>query len=62
MDVWKSFVSSRRFWLTIGTVVFSLCGEKLGLTEQQIQEIALLVGAYVVGESLRSSKVGKSNA
>jgi hypothetical protein len=57
-DFLQSFIKSRRFWLMIGGVAVAVFKEQLGLplTDQQITEIVLLIGSWIVGESLRSSQ------
>jgi hypothetical protein len=57
-DILQSFVKSRRFWLLIGGVAVAVFKDQLGLplTDQQITEIVLLIGSWIVGESLRSSQ------
>lgn len=57
-DIFQSFIKSRRFWLMIGGVAVAVFKDQLGLplTEEQIQEMVLLIGAWIVGESLRSSQ------
>ena len=42
--------NSRRFWVSIAGVVFVL-----GITQDQVNQIVLLGGAWVVGDSLRAS-------
>ena len=47
---------SRRFWLAIGGVVFTLFdGLGLGFTHDQINHLVMLGGAWIVGDSLRQS-------
>ena len=48
---------SKRFWATVGTLAFVVLQDRfeLGLTEEQIQNIALAIGAWIVGDSLRST-------
>jgi len=51
-----SLFHSRRFWIACGGVVFTLFdGLGLGLTHDQIQHLVLLGGAWIVGDSLRST-------
>jgi len=48
--------NSRRFWVSIAGVVFVLFdGLGLGITQDQVNQIVLLGGAWVVGDSLRAS-------
>ena len=47
---------SRRFWLSIGGVVFvALDGLGLGLSAEQVHHIVMLGGAWIVGDSLRAA-------
>ncbi len=57
-DILQSFFKSRRFWLMVGGVAVAVLKDRLGLplTEEQINEIVMLIGAWIVGESLRSSQ------
>lgn len=55
-DAINSFVKSRRFWLAVSCVAVALLKDKLPLTEEQIQNIVLTIGAWIIGESLRSSQ------
>jgi hypothetical protein len=52
-----SLVKSRRFWIAVSAIAVVLLKDKLPINEQQMQDIILAVGAWIVGESLRSSKV-----
>jgi len=52
-----SLIKSRRFWIAVSAIAVVLLKDKLPIDEQQIQDIILAVGAWIVGESLRSSKV-----
>ena len=52
----KSMIHSRRFWVAIGGVVFVVFdGLNLGLTQDQVNHVVMLGGAWIVGDSLRSS-------
>jgi hypothetical protein len=47
---------SRRFWLAVGGVVFTLAdGLGLGISPEQVNHLILLGGAWIVGDSLRST-------
>jgi hypothetical protein len=50
-ELWKS----KRFWLTIASVAVVVLKDKLpiGLSDEQIQQIVLAIGAWIVGDSLR---------
>jgi len=54
----QSLLKSRRFWLAISGVVVAV-SQDLGLTTlsaDQIQNICLMLGSLVLGESIRSSE------
>lgn len=44
---------SKRFWLTAAAVAVVVLRDKTGLSDQQITELVLAVGAWVVGDSIR---------
>lgn len=53
----NDLLKSRRFWVSVGTIAAVVLRDRLNipLDEQQITDIAILIGSWVVGESLRSS-------
>lgn len=53
----KDLFRSRRFWVSVGGIAAIVLRERLGLpfTEEQITDLAILIGSWVIGESLRSS-------
>ena len=55
----NDLLKSRRFWVSVGGLAAVLLRDRLNLpfTDEQITDIALLIGAWVVGESLRSSSL-----
>ena len=56
VDNIASLLHSRRFWIALGGVVFTLFdGLGLGVTHDQINHLVLLGGAWIVGDSLRST-------
>jgi len=46
-------LKSKRFWAAAAVVAVVILKDKTPLTEQQIQELVLAVGAWIVGESIR---------
>lgn len=46
---------SKRFWLTVASVIAVAVKDYLPLTEEQIQNIVLAIGAWVIGDSLRAT-------
>ena len=57
VDKIKNLMVSRRFWVAIGGVVLCVFNDGLGLNldSVQVNHIVLLGGAWIVGDSLRSS-------
>lgn len=55
----NALLSSRRFWITLVTMAAGLLANFSGfeLTHEQIQTIAMTVGAWVVGDSWRVTAV-----
>ncbi len=53
----QDLLKSRRFWVSVGAIAAVVLKDKLGLplSEEQITDLAVLIGSWVVGESLRSS-------
>jgi len=62
-DFLKNWLRGRRFWLTVATVALVPLRDKfnLPLTDEQLVAIALAVGQFVIGESLRSSNLKASS-
>lgn len=54
-DVVKTLLKSRRFWAAAAAVAVKVFEDRLPLTPEQITDIVMLVGAWIVGESIRSS-------
>lgn len=52
---------SKRFWLTVASVVAVAAKDYLPLTEDQIQQIVLAIGAWIIGDSLRSTNPTKTS-
>lgn len=48
---------SKRFWASVASVAIVLLKDKipLGLTDEQLTQIVMAVGAWIVGDSLRST-------
>jgi hypothetical protein len=53
-----SLFRSRRLWIAAAGVAVVILKETMAipLTEEQITQVVLLVGSWIVGESLRSSE------
>tara|TARA_R110002020_G_scaffold217969_2_gene425764 strand:+ start:966 stop:1142 length:177 start_codon:yes stop_codon:yes gene_type:complete len=53
----KTLVNSRRFWVAVGGVVFVVTdGVGLPLTAENINHVVLIAGAWIVGDSLRTTE------
>jgi hypothetical protein len=46
-------VKSKRFWAAAATIAVVVLKDRLPLTEDQIQELVWVVGAWIVGDSVR---------
>lgn len=51
----QELLKSKRFWLAVGSAAAVIAKDYIALTEQQIQEIILVVAAWIVGDSLRQT-------
>ena len=58
----QDLLKSRRFWISVGAIAAVVLKDRLGLplSEEQITDLAILIGSWVVGESLRSSSAKAS--
>lgn len=58
LDKLKQLTKSRRFWVTISTVIVVVSKEAgiANLDPDQVQNIVILAATWVLGESLRSSE------
>jgi hypothetical protein len=61
-NVIQSLIRSRRFWAAVASIAVVVFKDKLPLDEDQITTIIMAVGAWIVGESLRSSNEQKTAA
>lgn len=54
----QSLIKSRRFWAAMASLAVVLLRDKLPfpVSEEQITNAVLAIGAWIVGESLRSSR------
>ncbi len=48
-------LQSKRFWLSVASVVAIAIKDYLPLTDEQVQQIVLAIGAWIIGDSLRST-------
>lgn len=51
----KMLLRSKRFWLAVGSAVAVALQGVIPLSEQQIQELVLVVAAWIIGDSLRAT-------
>ena len=51
----QNLIQSKRFWAAVASVVAVAVGDNLPFSEQQISEIIMVVAAWIVGDSLRST-------
>ncbi len=60
MSVFQSLIKSRRFWVAIAGLVVAVGRDQIPIlqsfTDEQITQAVLVLGAWIVGESLRSSE------
>lgn len=54
----KALAESRRFWAVVGTALFTLLHDAIGISvdEATVQTLILAIGAWVVGDSLRTTE------
>ena len=46
-------LKSKRFWLSAAAIAVILLQDRTGLSAEQITNVVLAIGAWVVGDSLR---------
>lgn len=51
----KALFQSRRFWLSLTAVIAIVFNEAFGIPESQVMEIATIVIAWVIGDSIRAT-------
>ena len=53
----NALVRSRRFWLMVSSILFVASNEilSLELSEDQVTNVVLALGAWIVGDSLRET-------
>lgn len=49
----QELFKSKRFWLAAASVAVVIFRDKVPLTDDQISQLVLAVGAWIVGESIR---------
>lgn len=54
MNKVQALFMSRRFWMAVaGVAIVTQDGLGLGLTEEQIRNLAIVGGSWIVGDSIR---------
>jgi hypothetical protein len=46
-------VKSKRFWASVGTIAVVVFKDRVPLSEDQIQQLVWVIGAWIVGDSVR---------
>jgi hypothetical protein len=49
----QDLLKSKRFWAEAAVVVVIVLKDRVPLSEDQIQQLVLAVGAWIVGDSIR---------
>jgi len=55
-DKLTSLVKSRRFWISVAGVAAVVLNETFGISDQEVFEVAGIVIAWVIGDSLRKTQ------
>lgn len=51
---------SKRFWAAVASVAAVALKDKLPINEEQLTQIIYVIGAWIVGDSLRSTDLKKT--
>lgn len=51
----KDLFKSKRFWLAVGSAIAVALKDYLPLSEEQVQQIVMVIGAWIIGDSLRQT-------
>lgn len=46
---------SKRFWMSLASIAIALLQDRIPLTPEQIETVVLLIGSWVVGDSLKAT-------
>jgi hypothetical protein len=49
----QNLIKSKRFWAAVSSVIVVLAADRLPFTEQQINDIVMVIAVWIVGDSLR---------
>ena len=60
-EIFNSLIKSRRFWAAVASIAVVVLKDRLPIPEEQITNIVLAIGAWIVGESLRSSQAAEKS-
>ena len=50
---WMDLLKSRRFWAAVAALVAVVCKDTLGIPEDTVREMVLVIVAIIVGDSVR---------
>lgn len=56
-----AFIESKRFWAAVATVIAVIANTYFNLPEEEVQNIVMVVVAWIVGDSLRSAIQSKAD-
>jgi hypothetical protein len=66
MDIFQTLIKSRRFWVAVAGIAIAVGRDSIpflqNFTDEQITQAIMVLGAWIVGESLRSSEAVKQDA
>jgi hypothetical protein len=57
----SGLLKSRKFWLTVAAVVSVVARDKLGLSEEQVQQIVLAIAALIFGIAYEDGQAKSAN-
>ena len=57
----QAIFRSKRFWIAVSGVIAVAIGDRLPIDEDQIQQVVMLLAAWIVGDSLRQTSPPTSN-
>lgn len=46
---------SKRFWLAVAAVITVVLKDRLPVSEDQVQQLVLVIASWIVGDSLRAT-------
>lgn len=51
----QELIKSKRFWAAVATLAAVLLKDTLGLSEDEVQQVVMIVAAWIVGDSWRAT-------